>query len=107
MAIIVSIPEQLVYVYRNGIRIAVSTCSTGKAGHDTPTGVFTILEKAKVHYSSTYDEAPMPNMERLTWNGVALHAGNLPGLSGLAWLHPPAAGLRGEFSSRSPTSERR
>ena len=79
VAIIVSIPEQLVYVFRNGIRIAVSTCSTGKAGHDTPTGVFTILEKAKVHYSSTYDEAPMPNMERLTWNGVALHAGNLPG----------------------------
>ena len=79
VAIIVSIPEQLVFVYRNGIRIAVSTCSTGKPGHDTPTGVFTILEKAKVHYSSTYDEAPMPNMERLTWNGVALHAGNLPG----------------------------
>jgi hypothetical protein len=79
VAIIVSIPEQLVYVFRNGIRIAVSTCSTGRAGHDTPTGVFTILEKAKVHYSSTYDEAPMPNMERLTWNGVALHAGNLPG----------------------------
>ena len=79
VAIVVSIPEQLVFVYRNGIRIAVATCSTGKAGHDTPTGVFTILEKAKVHYSSTYDEAPMPNMERLTWSGVALHAGNLPG----------------------------
>src|SRR5262245_25954890 len=55
VAIIVSVPEQLVFVYRNGIRIAVSTCSTGKEGHDTPTGVFTILQKAKTHFSSTYD----------------------------------------------------
>ena len=79
VAIIVSIPEQRVFVYRNGIRIGVSTCSTGKPGHETPTGVFTILEKDKNHHSSTYNEAPMPNMNRLTWNGVALHAGNLPG----------------------------
>ena len=79
VAIIVSIPEQRVYVYRNGIEIAVSTCSTGKPGHETPTGVFTILQKDKNHHSSTYNDAPMPNMERLTWQGVALHAGNLPG----------------------------
>jgi hypothetical protein len=79
VAVIVSIPDQLVHVYRNGIRIAVSTCSTGKPGHDTPTGVFTILQKDKNHHSSTYDNAPMPNMNRLTWSGVALHAGKLPG----------------------------
>jgi hypothetical protein len=79
VAIIVSIPDQRVSVYRNGIRIGVSTCSTGKPGHETPTGVFTILEKDKNHHSSTYNNAPMPNMNRLTWNGVALHAGNLPG----------------------------
>lgn len=79
VAVIVSIPDQLVHVYRNGVRIAVSTCSTGKAGHGTPTGVFTILEKDKDHHSSTYNNAPMPNMNRLTWSGVALHAGNLPG----------------------------
>lgn len=79
LAIIVSIPDQRVHVYRNGIRIAVSTCSTGKPGHETPTGVFTILEKDKNHRSSTYNNAPMPNMNRLTWSGVALHAGNLPG----------------------------
>lgn len=79
VAIVVSIPDQRVHVYRNGIRIAVSTCSTGKPGHATPTGVFTILEKDKHHHSSTYNNAPMPNMNRLTWNGVALHAGNLPG----------------------------
>jgi hypothetical protein len=79
VAIIVSIPKQQVFVYRNGIEIGVSPCSTGAKGHETPTGVFTILEKAKEHYSKTYDDAPMPYMERLTWDGIALHAGKLPG----------------------------
>lgn len=79
VAIIVSIPDQQVHVYRNGIRIGLSSCSTGKKGHRTPTGVFTILQKDKDHHSSTYNNAPMPNMNRLTWSGIALHAGNLPG----------------------------
>ncbi|CAN3992760.1 hypothetical protein MCBRY_003586 [Methylocystis bryophila] len=79
VSIVVSLPQQRVHVYRNGIRIGVSTCSTGKAGHATPTGVFVVLQKDKNHRSSTYDDAPMPNMNRLTWSGVALHAGNLPG----------------------------
>lgn len=79
VAAIVSIPEQRVHVYRNGIRIAVSTCSTGKSGHATPTGVFVVLQKDRHHRSSTYNNAPMPNMNRLTWSGIALHAGNLPG----------------------------
>jgi len=79
VAIVVSIPDQRVYVYRNGVRIGVSTCSTGKPGHETPTGVFTILQKDKHHRSSTYNNAPMPNMNRLTWSGIALHAGQLPG----------------------------
>lgn len=79
VAIVVSLPQQLVHVYRNGIRIAVSTCSTGKPGHGTPTGVFSILQKDADHRSSTYNNAPMPNMNRLTWSGIALHAGNLPG----------------------------
>lgn len=79
VAVVVSIPEQLVHVYRNGVRIAVSTCSTGKPGHATPTGIFTVLQKDKDHRSSTYNNAPMPNMNRLTWSGIALHAGNLPG----------------------------
>jgi len=68
-----------VHVYRNGIRIAVSTCSTGKPGHETPTGVFVVLQKDADHRSSTYGGAPMPNTNRLTWDGIALHAGNLPG----------------------------
>lgn len=79
MLIIVSIPDQLVHVYRNGVRVAASTCSTGKPGHSTPTGVFKILQKDKHHRSSTYNNAPMPNMNRLTWSGIALHAGQLPG----------------------------
>ena len=79
MLVIVSLPDQLVHVYRNGVRIAASTCSTGKLGHRTPTGVFKILQKDKNHRSSTYNNAPMPNMNRLTWSGIALHAGQLPG----------------------------
>ena len=72
LAIIVSLTKQRVYVYRNGIQIGVATCSTGTEGHETPTGVFTILEKEEEHYSNTYDNAPMPHMHRLTWDGIAL-----------------------------------
>ncbi|MDR6937374.1 MULTISPECIES: L,D-transpeptidase [unclassified Luteibacter] len=79
MAVIVSLTEQRAYVYRNGILIGVSTVSTGKKGHETPTGVFSILQKDKDHHSKKYDNAPMPYQERLTWDGVALHAGGLPG----------------------------
>ena len=79
MAVIVSLTEQRAYVYRNGILIAVSTVSTGKKGHETPAGVFTILQKDKDHRSKKYDNAPMPYQERLTWDGISLHAGGLPG----------------------------
>jgi len=79
MAVVVSLTEQRAYVYRNGLLVAVSTVSTGKPGHETPTGVFTILQKDKDHRSSKYNDAPMPYQERLTWDGVALHAGGLPG----------------------------
>ena len=79
VVLIVSLPEQVVHVYRGGVEIGISTCSTGKPGHRTPTGVFTILEKERKHVSSIYKGAQMPNMERLTWGGIALHAGNLPG----------------------------
>ena len=75
----VDLDRQLATVYRNGLRIGVSTISSGKAGHETPTGVFTILQKDKDHRSNTYDNASMPYQERLTWDGVALHAGGLPG----------------------------
>ena len=76
---LVSIPQQTMHVYRNGILIGRSTVSTGSKGHDTPGGVFTILEKKETHRSKKYDNAPMPNMQRLTWSGIAMHSGQLPG----------------------------
>ena len=79
VVMVVSLPEQRAYVYRNGVLIGASTVSTGKKGYETPTGVFTILQKHEDHYSNIYDNAPMPYMQRLTWSGVALHAGKLPG----------------------------
>jgi L,D-transpeptidase catalytic domain len=79
VVMVVSLDEQRAYVYRNGILIGVTTVSTGRPGHLTPTGVFTVLQKQKEHRSTIYDGAPMPYMERLTWGGVALHAGGLPG----------------------------
>lgn len=79
VVIIVSLTEQRAYVYRNGVEIGYTTVSTGKPGHATPTGIFTILQKDKNHHSSIYNDAPMPDQERLTWDGVALHAGGLPG----------------------------
>ena len=79
VVMVVSLPEQRAYVYRNGVLIGASTVSTGKKGYETPTGVFTILQKHEDHYSNVYKDAPMPYMQRLTWSGVALHAGRLPG----------------------------
>ena len=77
--VVVNLATQRAVVFRNGLPIAASTISTGRPGYETPTGVFTILQKHVEHYSSTYDNAPMPFMQRLTWRGVALHAGKLPG----------------------------
>jgi hypothetical protein len=79
VVIIVSIPDQQLFVFRNGVRIGRSTVSTGAKGHSTPTGVFTILEKNITHESSLYQGAEMPHMQRLTWGGIAMHAGQLPG----------------------------
>jgi len=79
VTILISLPGQIAYIYRDGILIAASTISTGKAGKRTPTGDFTILQKRVHHRSNLYSNAPMPFMQRLTWDGIALHAGDLPG----------------------------
>jgi hypothetical protein len=79
LVMVVSLTEQKAYVYRNGVLIGATTVSTGRPGHLTPTGVFTVLQKQKEHRSTLYDGAPMPYMQRLTWGGIALHAGGLPG----------------------------
>ncbi len=79
IVMVVSLEDQKAFVYRNGVLIAATSVSTGRPGHQTPTGVFTVLQKQKEHRSTIYDGAPMPYMQRLTWGGVALHAGGLPG----------------------------
>src|SRR5262245_28382317 len=77
VVIYVDLSRQLVSVYRNGVRIGVTTASTGRRGYETPTGVFTILQKSARHRSNRYNNAPMPYMLRLTWDGVALHGGRV------------------------------
>lgn len=79
VSITVNLSLQKLEVFRGGTLIARSSISSGRAGHSTPVGTFSILEKELIHHSNLYDNAPMPFMQRLTWHGVALHAGNLPG----------------------------
>lgn len=79
LKLIVSIRRQRIAVWDGTRKVAEAPISTGKPGHETPTGIFSVLEKNRVHFSNLYDNAPMPFMQRLTWSGVALHAGALPG----------------------------
>lgn len=77
--VLVSLDEQRAYTYRNGLLIGEATISTGKPGHETPTGVFTTKLKDADHHSSIYHNAAMPYTQRFTNDGVALHAGGIPG----------------------------
>ena len=79
ITVLVSLDEQRAYTYRNGVLIGESTVSTGKPGHETPTGVFTTKLKDKDHHSSKYNNAAMPYTQKITNDGVALHAGGIPG----------------------------
>ena len=79
VSVVVSIADQRAYVYRGQALIAVSSVSTGKEGKGTPAGTYPILQKEEDHKSNLYDAAPMPFMQRLTWDGIALHAGRNPG----------------------------
>ena len=76
--IIVSIDKQRATLFADGKPFANAPVSTGTASHPTPTGVFTVIQKNKHHVSNLYD-APMPYMQRITWSGVAMHTGPLPG----------------------------
>lgn len=78
LQILVSKSDQSLALYKNGEIIATSKVSTGKPGHETPSGIFSILEKRKYHESNIYSAAPMPFMQRLTWSGIALHEGKVP-----------------------------
>ena len=77
--VVVSLASQQAFVFRKGEVWDSSQVSTGKPGNETPAGVFPILQKKVHHRSTLYDDAPMPYMQRLTWDGVALHAGRVPG----------------------------
>lgn len=79
VAVVISLPLQVAYVYRGPTLVGVASVSTGKAGKETPTGTFRILQKKTFHRSNLYSNAPMPFMQRLTWDGIALHAGDNPG----------------------------
>jgi hypothetical protein len=96
LQIVVSIARQHVTLYSNGVRVAQSPVSTGVAGHATPTGVFSVIQKDRYHRSNIYSNAPMPFMQRITWSGIAMHEGPLPG-------HPASHGcirLTHDFATR-------
>ena len=75
---VVSLARQRIWVYDATGLIAQSAVSTGQAGHTTPTGVFSVVQKKRFHRSNIYSAAPMPYMQRITWSGIALHAGVVP-----------------------------
>lgn len=79
MKIVVVLDTQRVYVFQNDKLIGVSTISSGKKGKETPIGAFNILQKNIDHKSNLYSNAPMPFMQRLTWDGIAIHGGYVPG----------------------------
>lgn len=96
LQIIISIPDQRVSLYENDALIARSSVSTGTRFHPTPIGVFSVIAKQRWHRSNIYSGAPMPYMQRITWSGIALHAGVVPG-------HPASHGcirLTSEFAIR-------
>jgi hypothetical protein len=79
LQLVVSINTQKVTLFSNGVRVAQGPVSTGVPGNPTPMGVFSVIEKDRYHNSNIYSGAPMPYMQRITWSGVALHEGVLPG----------------------------
>ena len=94
--VVVSLGDQLAYLYRGDTLVAVATISTGTEIKPTPTGIFNVLEKKRMHHSRKYDNAPMPFMQRIDRFGIALHAGHNPG-------HPASRGcirLPSQFASK-------
>ena len=81
LQLIVSLSDQRAFLYSNGVRVGETKVSSGTASHPTPTGVFSIIQKNRWHRSNIYGNAPMFYMHRLTWSGIALHEGHLPGFA--------------------------
>src|SRR3954469_7848091 len=78
--VVISLTDQLTYLYRGDTLMAVATTSTGIEGRNTPTGIFSVLDKKPFYRSKKYDNAPMPWMQRIDQYGIALHAGYNPGV---------------------------
>jgi len=78
--VVVGLSDQLAYLYRGDTLVAVSTISSGRPGRDTPTGIFSVLDKRPFYRSKKYDNAPMPWMQRIDQYGIAMHAGYNPGV---------------------------
>jgi L,D-transpeptidase catalytic domain len=98
LVIVISIGKQTVSIYDGTQKIATSPISSGMPGHDSPTGVFSILEKNRYHYSNLYGGAPMPFMQRVTNSGVAMHQGVVPGYpASHGCIRLPAAFARNLF----------
>jgi hypothetical protein len=94
--VVISLTDQLAYLYRGNTLVAVATISTGKDEKPTPTGIFAVLDKTPFYRSAKYDNAPMPWMQRIDGYGVALHGGFNPGF-------PASHGcirLPGEFAKK-------
>src|ERR1700730_6333589 len=92
---IISIHDQKLTLYADGNPIARSQVATGVPGHPTPTGIFSVIQKQRYHTSNIYSGAPMPFMQRITWSGVALHLGGVPGHpASHGWIRLPDAFAR-------------
>ena len=105
VVITVSLPSQKMHVFRDGVLWRSSPVSTGKRGKRTPTGVFAVLQKKRFHRSNLYSNAPMPWMQRLTWGGIAIHAGRLPGYpASHGCIRIPAAFAAELFKITGPTT---
>src|SRR5215471_10960980 len=76
---IVSLRDQRITIYDANGWILRAPVSSGQKGRETPAGIFSVIEKQAEHYSNLYDDASMPHMQRITWSGIALHGGHLPG----------------------------
>jgi hypothetical protein len=104
---VISLSDQLAYLYRGNALVAVSTVSSGKDEKPTPTGIFSVLDKKPFYRSKKYDNAPMPWMQRIDQYGVALHAGYNPGTPASHGCVPSPECNSQRNSTQSPTSARR
>ncbi|MCX9146209.1 L,D-transpeptidase family protein [Erythrobacter sp. WG] len=103
--ITISLASQRMDVFRDGALWRSSPVSTGRRGKRTPAGVFAILQKKTFHRSNLYSNAPMPFMQRLTWSGIAIHAGHLPGYpASHGCIRVPSAFARELFRVTNPAS---